>query len=469
MPHTKSRLTRPLGLFIAIALVAAACSSSSDDTTTTAATGGTEATTTTAAPAETTTTDTAAPVDEIALISDECPIPEPAEAVSIDLMGWEFPVTAQYAKEFEECNSGNLSVNVQLLASVDAQDQISLDLGTGSPEFEIVQVTNSTVGVHAEHLLDLGPFIDKYAAEFGLDDISDALWGSGTVDGVRLGVPVIANTMHFFYNKQILADNGVTPPTTFGEVIEACGVLRGAGFDDPFNMNISAGWSNDLEFFSIIRSLGGDMLNDDNTPAFNSPEGLAAVEYMVAIRDACMSNAGRTFSIDDSQAALQAGELPMASIWASRAAAMDDAENSLVVGGIEFAPSLYTEEGSLRNGTAFVDLYAIPKGTSVDPETIFLLIMAATDLESQNAAAALASVSRTSASNPDGPRNSAALNQSVAEGVGAQPKSPARPLASTAIGDALLEVLQNDADPATALADAEARYIEEATAAGFIK
>ena len=402
-------------------------------------------------------------------ISDDCPIPEPSESVSVDVIGWEFPVTAQYAREFEDCNRGNLSVNVQLLASADAQDQITLDLGTGSPEFEVMQMTNSTIGTHAANLMDLTPLIEKYSEEFGLADISDAMWGTGTVDGRMLGVPVISNTRHFFYNEQILADNGVTPPATFAELIEACGALRGAGFDDPFNMNVAANWANDLEFHDIIKSLGGYYLNADNTPAFNSPEGLAAVEHMVAIRDACMSDAGRKFSIDDAEAALRAGELPMASIWASRAAAMDDEENSLVVGQIVFAASLYTEDGSPRTGGALVDLYAIPAETSVDPEIIFGVIMAATDLESQNAAAAHAAVSRSSASNPDGPRNSAALLQSIAEGVGAQGKNPALPLAQGAIGDELLEVLQNNADPATALANAEARYIEEATAAGFIQ
>ncbi len=402
-------------------------------------------------------------------ISDDCPIPEPGEQVSVDVIGWEFPVTAEYARQFEDCNRGNLSVNVQLLASNDAQDQITLDLGTGSPEFEVMHMTNSTIGIHADNLLDLSPYIEMYRDQFDLGDISDVAWASGTVDGRVLGVPVIHNTMHFFYNGQILADNGVAPPTTFAELIEACGVLRSAGFDDPFNMNVSAGWSNDLEFFSIINSIGGGILNDDNTPAFNSAEGLAAVEHMVAVRDACMSDAGRTFSIDDSEAALRAGELPMASIWASRAAAMDDEENSLVVGQIEFAPSLYTEEGSLRNSIAYVDLYAIPADTSVDPAIIFGVLMAATDLESQNAAAAHAAVSRSKASNAAGPRNGAALTQSVAEGVGSQPKNPALPLAQGALGEQLLEVLQNNADPATALANAEARYIEEATAAGFIQ
>ena len=94
--------------------------------------------------------------------------------------------------------------------------------------------------------------------------------------------------------------------------------------------------------------------------------------------------------------------------------------------------------------------------------------MAAIDLESQNEAAAHAAVSRGSASNADGPRNSDALNQSVAEGVGARSKSAALPLAQGPLGDALLDVMQNDADPATALAAAEELYLSEAEAAGFL-
>jgi hypothetical protein len=53
--------------------------------------------------------------------------------------------------------------------------------------------------------------------------------------------------------------------------------------------------------------------------------------------------------------------------------------------------------------------------------------------------------------------------------VGGQPAGQARPILSTALGDELLLVFQNDADVATALATAEANYIAEATAAGLIK
>lgn len=466
MKHTKMRPIGLLSLLVALVMVAAACGDSG--TTTTAATAGTDttaATTTTAAPT------TTAAVEEMALISDECPIPEPAEAVTIDVMAWEFPVTAQIADELQECETDNLSINVQFLGSDEANDAIALDLATGSPEFEIVATTDSRIGEHhstGSGLLDLTPFIEKYRDEFDLDDIADPFWEGGTIDGEILGVPLFSNTMHFFYNTDILAEYSITPPDNFDEVVAACGVLKDAGFDDPFNMNLSANWSWEIEFNSVIKAIGGKVLNDDNTPGWDTPEGLAAVNAILALNDACMSDAGRAFGIDDAEAALRAGELPMATIWASRAAQMDDPENSLVVGIIEFGPALFTNADSLRNGPGFVDYYSIPADGSVDPEFVFLAIMAAVDLESQNAAAAHASVARSSASNPDGPRNGAASAVSVAEGVGTRSKSPALDIVSTILGDALLEITASGADPATALADSAAAYIEEATAQGLI-
>lgn len=402
------------------------------------------------------------------VISEDCPIPAPAESTTIDVMGWEFPVTAEIARELEDCNSDNLQVNVQLLDNAGAQDQINLDFATGSPEFEVVHATDALIGAWADNLTDLTPFVDKYRDEFDLDDIPQAMWDGATVDGKILGVPLFSNTMHFFYNTEIFDENGIDVPDTYDDVIAACGVLKEAGFSDPFNMNLSANWAWEIEFSNLLKSLGGNTLNDDNTPGWNTAEGIQAAEKIVEISDACMSDAGRAWGIDEAEGALRAGELPMATIWASRAAQMDDPENSLVVDKIEFAPAIRTTADSLRNGPAFVDYYAIPAGGNVDPETVFLVLMAAIDAESQDAAAAHAAVARTSASNPDAPRNGEASSVSVAEGVGTLSKSPALPIAQAVLGDALLEITASGADPAQALADAEAAYIAEAEAAGFL-
>ncbi len=459
------RWWRFLAILLAFTLVAAACGD--DDSS-----DGSDSSSSDAGSDDAGSDDMSSDGDDAAAamtnISEECPIPTPAGSVTIDLMGWEFPVTAAIADEFADCNSDNLQVNVQLLDSVSAQDQVLLDLATGAPEFEIIHATDSLIGTWSENLTDLTSFVDKYRDEFDLDDIPQSMWDGSTVDGQILGVPLFSNTMHFFYNTEILDEHGIAAPDTYDEVIDACGVLKDAGYDDPFNMNLSAGWAWEIEFSNLLKSLGGSILNDDNSAGWNTPEGLEAVNKIVAVSDACMSDAGLAFGIDDSEAALRAGELPMATIWASRAAQMDDPENSLVVGLIDFGPALRTSADSLRNGPAFVDYYAIPAGGSVDTETVFLTIMAAIDLESQNAAAAHATVARLSASNPDGPRNGAASAISVAEGVGARIKNPALPVAQNVLGTALLEITASGADPAAALADAEAAYIEEATAAGFL-
>ena len=465
MSTYKHRWWRALAILFAVTLTGAACGGDDDDAEPAAAQ---EAAPEPDAVEAEAASEPDAVEAEAALISDECPVPAPASDVTIDVMGWEFPVTAEIGKEMEECSQGNLSVNVQLLANADAQDQIALDLATGSPEFEIIHTTDSTVGQYGDNLLDLSPFIEKYRDQFDLDDISQAAWDGSTVDGKVLGVPLFSNTMHFFYNSEILAEHGIAPPDNFDDVIAACPVLKDAGFDDPFNMNVSANWAWEIEFSNVIKSLGGVILNDDSTPGWNTPVGVEAASRIAQISDACMSDAGRTFGIDDAEAALRAGELPMASIWASRAAQMDDPENSLVVGIIDFLPALRTNADSLRNGPAFVDYYSIPAGGSVDPDFVFQVVMAALDLESQNAAAAHAAVARLSATNPDAPRNGEASALSVAEGVGSRTKNAALPIAQGVLGDALLEITASGADPAAALADAEAAYMEEATAAGFL-
>ena len=457
MKATNRTVRRSVAVLIGLSFVAAACGSDAEP----AAQQGTK-------PAA--TDETVAVPPEADLISDDCPIVAPADPVTIDLMGWEFPVTKVITEELQECNSDNISINVQLLDNASAQDQITLDFSTGSPKFEIVHATDSLLGVWADNLTDLTPFIDKYRDQFGLADIPQSMWDGATVDGKILGVPLFSNTMHFFYNTKILEANGLTPPDNYDELIDACGVLKAAGFDDAFNMNLSANWSWEIEFFNVLATLRpGDIINDDSTPAFNTDEGIAAAKKILEISNACMTDPGRAFGIDDAEAALRSGDLPMAEIWASRASQMDDPENSLVVDLIGFGPALRTSADSIRTGPAFVDYYAIPAGGDVDPETIFLTLMAAIDVESQNAAAQFASVARNGAVNADAPRNGEASAISVAEGVGTRSTNLALPLAQGILGDALLEITSNGADPATVLATAEATYLKEAKTAGFLK
>ncbi len=473
----KQAIMRLLAALFALALVASACGSDDDS-----ASDDTSATTAAAAESEDAMEDDAMEeeameeeaMEEEAMedeshstISEECNIPNPADEVEIDLMGWEFPIVTQYAAELEECEDGNYSFNVQFLDSQEARSQILLDISSGSPSFEIVQGSNTAIIEWASTggLMPLNDLIDTYGAEFGLDQIDPAFFELGSIDGNIYAIPMVSNTMHVFYNEPIMTELGLDVPTTFSEAIAQCGTLQDAGYGG-FALMASAGWAWQIEFDNVLGSLG--LPNVDpvtGQPNFNSPEGIEAAEILLEMYETCGGSTAGTYSTDDIQAAFQTGEYVVGQTWASRAQAMDDPEASTVVGEIQFAPALGTGSGVLA-APAYMDGYGIPMGVE-NVEEVFLAIMAATDLESQTAAAEFGFVTRSGVSNDNGPRNGDAVNVSFVDGRGADIAHPAAGIARAKLGEALIQLLDG-ADPATVLAEAEAAYLQEAGDQGLL-
>jgi len=403
-------------------------------------------------------------IDESTTISDECGIPNPADEVELDILGWEFPITTAYAEEFEDCEEGNYSINYQFLDSAAAQEQMKLDAATGDPEFEIYQGSNSFLLelANAGSLMPLNDLIAKYGAEYDLDQIDPSFLDFVSLDGNVYGVPAVSNTMHVFYNEPVLSDLGVAVPTTFAEALEVCPTIQDAGYDVGFIYNLSAGWSWRIEFDAILGSLGVDPVDPlTGEPNFNSPEGIEAANILKDMWETCGGSAAGSYSLDDIQAAFQTGEIVLGHTWASRAGAMDDPEASSEVGNIQYAPAL-SVDGSILASPAYVDGWGIPTGT--DPalvDAIFLAILAATDLESQETAAEFGLVTRAGVSNPNGPRDAAAAETSLVDGKGPDLSHPAAGVARAKLGDALIQILDG-ASIEDVLAEAETAYLEEA-------
>ena len=443
----KMRVNKVLALTAACALVFGACSSGEE-----------------AAPViETPVTE--APVPEVALASEECAIPVSEEAVSVDVMGWEFPIITQYAAELKECEAANYTFNIQFLDSAEAQNQINLDLATGTPSFEMVQGSTQFMVELAQKglLLPLNDLIDKYRDQSGLDKIPQGMWDLVTVDGKIYSVPMVANTQHVFYNEDILTKLGLTVPTTYEEAIAMCPKLI-EGKYAGFQMMLSADWAWQIEYDNVLGSMGVKPLdNTTGQPNFNSAEGVKAAQILADLVSKCGGKTMGTYSTDDVQNAFQTGEYAIGHLWASRAAAMDNAEatKAEVLGKIKFAPALTA--GSVLGAPAYVDGYAIPAKGKVDAEKIFLAMLGATDEESQTAAAKFGGETRKGVSNPHGPRNGEALSVSTSKGRGADQTHPAAGIYRAEIGKALIKMLDG-ATAADAIAEAEAAYIKEATA-----
>ncbi|WP_419853670.1 ABC transporter substrate-binding protein [Candidatus Poriferisodalis sp.] len=407
---------------------------------------------------------------EVELISDECPIPNPSEVIEIDAIGWEFPIITQYADELEDCEEGNYRFNLQFLDSVEARSAMTQDAATGSPTFELYQGSNAFIGELANQgfLMPLNDLVAKYSDQFDLDQIDDAFWRMASIGDQIYAVPMVSNTMHVFYNKPAMEELGLSVPTTFDEAFQTCRAIIDSGYDIGFLYMLSAGWAWQIEFDSVLGSMGVSPIDPQTgAPNFNSPEGVAAATTLKRMVDECAPGIASSYSTDDVQAAFQTREAILGHTWASRAAGMDDPEASIVVGEIEFAPALGTGSGILA-APAYIDGWGIPVGTPADKvEAIFLAMLAATDLESMQAAAEFGLVTRNGVSHPNGPRDAAAAQASLVNGRGADLTHPAAGIARAKLGEALITIL--DGTPVEeALAAAEAAYLAEAGDQGLL-
>ena len=238
--------------------------------------------------------DSAAPAAEEAAAEESageemaggCNIDAPSESVEINMIGWTYPIVDFYAEELEKCNDvDNVEVNTQMLDSGSAHDQIRLALSSeGDSPYDIIMNDAAFLRELGNEgwLYPLNDLIEKYEDQYNISDMAGM--ADHSIDGVVYGLPLELNTMHFFYRPDLLEEYGLEVPETWDDVIAHCGVLADeASIDLPFTIQLHAGWAWRIEFTNMLGAFGGQLMNDDRTPAFNSDEGVQALEKILEV------------------------------------------------------------------------------------------------------------------------------------------------------------------------------------------
>ena len=402
-----------------------------------------------------------------------CNIDPPESSASVNMIGWTYPIIDLYASELEACNSvDNIEVNTQLLDSGSAHDQLRLALGAGGTSpYDIIMVTEADINSYVAEgwMMPLNDLIDKYEEAYDISDISGL--ADMTVDGDIYGLPMEQNTRHLFYRPDLLEKYMIDVPQTWDDVIDACGAL--AEEDSiviPFTTQLHAGWAWRIEFSDMVFAFGGQLLNDDNTPAFHGDAGVQAMNKLLEIVDACMGAEGLTYSIDDSQIGIATGELAMAFTWASRAAAMDDPDFSDYVGQIEFAPAPRATADGLYGATGGTGAgLGIPANIDDDPELVFQVILEAMDVESQIRASSVGVITRNAVAAQADARYLPAVFDTINGGVEGQNVPAIGAVLNPVLDNWLPQVMTGDMSVEEVLNAAADAYTTEATTQGFIE
>ena len=165
---------------------------------------------------------------------------------------------------------------LQLLASQDGLSDMSMAAGTPSLMQDFID---------AGQVLNLSETLDELGASDKIlpaaESTIKALYGGGDL----YALPTEFNIEGFWYNKELLADNGIEVPETWDALVDAAATLKSAGVQ-PFSAAGKDGWPvTRLVGDYIFRDLGADALQKvaDGDASLTDPEYVAAADAVAEL------------------------------------------------------------------------------------------------------------------------------------------------------------------------------------------
>ncbi len=289
------------------------------------------------------------------------------------------------------------------------------------------------------------------------------------IDGQTMAVAMMVNTQHLMYRSDIFEDLGLDVPATYDAVLEAAAAIKEAGVVDyPLGMTMASGWNLAQDFVNMYVGYGGSFSPDAFATMGSSEAGMKALDMMAALKE----YADPEVLVSDStyvQQQFQQGKIAMANLWASRGGAMDNEDESGVVGLVDAAAAPLAMDGGAPATTLWWDGIVIAKNIPDEvADAAFRVAVEGLDQEMVSGAQD-AAIWLVEGYEPN------RLAQGAIATATAQPAPPSYPSTSqmglmhTALGNELPAFFTGSRDAAATLEAIQSAYLTAAAEAGLVE
>ena len=380
----------------------------------------------------------------------------------VSIVGNEFPAIQAIGAGAEECAGGGVEVTTNLTAD---HQKINVQGMTGNPaEYTTAIIANSSIV--ALMVEDVIRPLDDLVAKHGQDIQKHQLV---TVGGNIMAVAFMANAQHLVFRADVLAEAGLTPPTTYEEMLAAAEVIRSTGLmKNPVGGAYKAGWNLAEEFVNMYIGHGGEFFEPGTAKvSINNQAGVDALNVMKSLSD-YMNPDFLTHDSNATSAEWKAGNVAIMNMWGSRVGPLQSDEvDAEVASNTDIAGPMTVGGGSIPASTLWWDGWTVAKNISdEDAEATFLAMKHAIRPEMLNDDTASLAVWLIAGYEP----TAASRGVVAAAQMGAKPYPMVsyQGLLHSALGAEIVDFMMGKEDAATALADTEAAYTAAATEKGYL-
>ena len=323
--------------------------------------------------------------------------------------------------------------------------------------------SNSIVPLLNEDLIrPLDDLVAKYGQQ--LNDSQKIV-----VDGKIMAIAFMANSQQLFYRDDILAEHGITPPTSYAEFFAAAKKLHDAGvMATPVSSNFKPGWNVAAEFVNTYLGTGADFFEPGSaTLALNHDAAIEVLNNMKTMTE-YKSADWATYDSNAQKPVWEAGEAALSIAWGSIAGSYiaEDNPSPEIAKHTSFGAAPTIGDHGIPSVALWWDGFTIAKNISdEDAEASFKAMMhgISGDMLAENQDAAVWLIDGYEPS-----KASTGVLANLQGGARPYPMLPYMGLLHTALGDNLSEFLQGKESADQALADVAAAYTTAAKEAGFL-
>ncbi|HHW88856.1 MAG TPA: extracellular solute-binding protein [Chloroflexi bacterium] len=235
-------------------------------------------------------------------------------------------------QEFEAQNP-DVDVQLDFVAYEALHDKIITSAASGAGGYDVVLMDCIWPAefASAEFILDVTDRISE--------DMKADIW-PGALEAVQwqgrlYGMPWLNDVLYLYYNRAMLEQAGFTePPKTWSELREMGMAAKNQGLVEyPFIEYFQQEEGLTIAFAYYLFAFGGAFFDEEGKPVFNSPEGLAALNFMVSgLQDGLINPASLESTYEEVRRTFSQGASLFSVNWAYQLNLANDPAESQIVG-----------------------------------------------------------------------------------------------------------------------------------------